>query len=131
MPISAEPTVAERLSYVDRLKAEARQFASRIKHPRRKYCRTRTVAVLMVKEGTGASYSEERLRKSGCLYLKVGREPLYCDEDLADLVRSILDRALKRGDAASRSAPSALAEEIIDSAPKRRARSPSPNCEVR
>jgi hypothetical protein len=110
----AEPTVTESLSYLDRVKVEARQFASRIKHPRREYCRTRTVAVLMVKEGTGAPYSDERLRKSGCHYLKVGRVPLYRDADLAALVKSILDRALERGDAAARPpSPALLTETVI------------------
>jgi hypothetical protein len=35
MPPQTEPTVAERLSYVDRLKAEARQFAAKIKQKSR------------------------------------------------------------------------------------------------
>ena len=70
---TAEPTVAERLSYLDKVKAEARQFAAKIKHERRDYRRTRPVAVLMIQEGTGARYSEERLPKSGCPYIVVAR----------------------------------------------------------
>ena len=52
MPIPAEPTVAERLSYIDQVKVEARQFAAKIKHKYRDYRRTRSVAVLMV-QGNG------------------------------------------------------------------------------
>ena len=100
MPNPVATTVAERLSYLDKVKAEARQFAAKIKHERRDFRRTRPVAVLMVQEGTGARYSEERLRKSGCPYIIVGKVPLYRDEDLQNLVKGILDRALKRGDAA-------------------------------
>jgi hypothetical protein len=93
---TTEPTVAERLSYIDRVKGEARRFADKIEHKYRKYRRTRSVAVLMVQEATGAPYSEEQLRKSGCSYISVRRTPLYSDEDLANLAKSILDRALKR-----------------------------------
>jgi hypothetical protein len=100
MSNAAEPTVAERLSYLDRIEAEARRFAAKIKHKNREYRRTRLVAALMVAEGTGAPYSEEQLRKSGCRYIAVGRVPLYSDEDLQNLVKCILDRALKRGCAA-------------------------------
>jgi hypothetical protein len=99
MPATAEPTVAERLSYIDKVKVEARRFADKIEHKNRKYRRTRSVAVLMVQEGINAPYSEERLRKSGCSYISVDRVPLYCDEDLRNLVESILDRALKKGSA--------------------------------
>jgi hypothetical protein len=98
MPATAEPTVAQRLSYIDKVKVEARQFAAKIEHKNRKYRRTRPVAVLMVQEAINAPYSEERLRKSGCHYISVDRVPLYRDEDLAKLVKSILDRALKRGE---------------------------------
>ena len=65
MSLSTEPTVAERLAYVDRLKAEARQFADKIKHRNREYRRTRAMAALMVAEAIGVPYSEEKLRKSG------------------------------------------------------------------
>jgi hypothetical protein len=97
MPPHTEPTVAERLSYVDRLKAEARQFAARIKHKNREYRRTRSEAAMMVAETIGAPFSEEKLRKSGCEYLSVDGTPLYRDPDLEALSESILDRALKRG----------------------------------
>ena len=97
MPPPTEPTVAERLSYVDRLKAEARQFAAKIKHRNREYRRTRSEAAMMVAETIGAPFSEEKLRKSGCEYLSVDGTPLYRDLDLEALSQSILDRALKRG----------------------------------
>ena len=97
MPIAAEPTVAERLTYVDKLKAEARQFAARIKHKNREYRRTRSEAALMVAETIGTPFSEEKLRKSECEYLSVDGTPLYRDPDLEALSESILDRALKRG----------------------------------
>jgi hypothetical protein len=130
MSTAAEPTVAERLSAFDKVRAETQRFADKIKHKNREYRRTRAMAALMVAEAVGANYSDEKLRKSGCPYLSVDGTPLYRDQDLRALAESILDRALKRGDAAARSAPSALVEEIIDSSPKRRARSSSPNCEV-
>ena len=97
MPPHTEPTVAERLSYVDRLKAEARQFAAKIKHRNREYRRTRAMAALMVAEAIGVPFSEEKLRKSGCPYLSVDGTPAYRDPDLHALAQSILDRALKRG----------------------------------
>jgi hypothetical protein len=101
---AAESTVAERLSYIDRVKAEARQFANKIEHKNPKYRRTRSVAVLMVQEATGAPYSEEQLRKSGCPYIRVRRTPLYSDAHLQNLVKSILDDALKYGNDASTAA---------------------------
>jgi hypothetical protein len=100
MSVTAEPTIAERLTGLDKLKAEARQFAAKIKHKNREYRRTRLVAALMVAEGIGFSYSEERLRKSGCRYITIGKTPLYRDADLHDLVKLILDRALTHDRAA-------------------------------
>jgi hypothetical protein len=100
MPPNVEPTVAERLSAFDKVKAEAQRFADKIKHRNREYRRTRAMAALMVAEAIGVPYSEEKLRKSGCPYLGVDRTPLYRDPDLHALAESILNRALKRGDAA-------------------------------
>jgi hypothetical protein len=97
MPATAEPTVAERLSYVDKLKAEARRFADKLKHRNREYRRTRSEAALMVGEAIGVPCSEEKLRKSGCEYLSVDGTPLYRDTDLHALAEGILERALKRG----------------------------------
>jgi hypothetical protein len=97
MPTPAEPTVAERLSAFDRVKAEAERFADKIKHKNREYRRTRAMAALMVAEAINAPYSEEKLRKSGCGYLRVDGAPRYRDPDLHALAEEILDRALKRG----------------------------------
>jgi hypothetical protein len=97
MPPNAEPTVVERLSAFDKVKAEARQFAAKIKHKNREYRRTRAMAALMVAETIGAPFSEEKLRKSGCEYLSVDGTPLYRDPDLYALAENILDRALRRG----------------------------------
>jgi hypothetical protein len=97
MPPNAEPTVAERLSYVDKLKAEARQFAAKIKHRNREYRRTRAEAALMIEEAIGVPFSPEKLRKSGCPYMSIDGTPAYRDPDLYAEAASILDRALKRG----------------------------------
>jgi hypothetical protein len=96
MPTPAEPTVAERLSAFDKVKAEAQRFADKIKHKNREYRRTRAMAALMVAEAINAPYSEEKLRKSGCGYLRVDGAPRYRDPDLYTLAEEILDRALKR-----------------------------------
>jgi hypothetical protein len=127
MPPNTEPTVADRLSYVDRLKAEARQFAARIKHKNREYRRTRSEAAMMVAEAIGAPFSEEKLRKSGCEYLSVDGTPLYRDLDLEALSEGILDRALKRGQTLPlRAKPPAPAKRQHDSAnPIDRQRRPS------
>ena len=97
MPASAEPTVVERLSWVDRLKAEARQFAAKIRHENREYRRSRSEAALLVAEAIGVPYSSEKLRKSGCWYIRIDGTPAYRDADLQALSESILDRALKWG----------------------------------
>jgi hypothetical protein len=119
MPPNIEPTVAERLSYVDRLKAEARQFAAKIKHKNREYRRTRSEAAMMVAEAINAPYSEEKLRKSGCGYLRVDGAPRYRDPDLYALAEEILDRALKRGGASPlRGKPPSAAKYKIPSPPQ-------------
>ena len=123
MSPSTEPTVADRLSYVDRLKAEARQFAAKIKHRNREYRRTRAMAALMVAEAIGVPYSEEKLRKSGCPYMRIDGTPAYRDADLHALAESILDRALKRGQTVPLSAvaqPAAPAGRQHQSAPQPR-----------
>ena len=97
MPPNTEPTVAERLSAFDKVKAEAQRFADKIKHRRREYRRTRAMAALMVAEAIGTPFSEEKLRKSRCAYLSVDGTPLYRDPDLHALAEGILDRALDRG----------------------------------
>jgi hypothetical protein len=97
MPANAEPTVAERLSALDKVKAETQRFADRIKHEKREYRRTRAMAALMVAQAIGVDYSEEKLRKSGCPYLSLDGTPAYRDRDLRALAESILDRALIRG----------------------------------
>jgi hypothetical protein len=111
MPPNAEPTVAERLSAFDKVKAEAQRFADKIKHRRREYRRTRAMAALMIAETIGAPYSDEKLRKSGCPYISVDGTPLYRDSDLHALAEGILDRALERGQAKPRPVISAPTPE--------------------
>jgi hypothetical protein len=97
MPANAEPTVAERLAILDKVKAETQRFADKIKHGNREYRRTRAMAALMVAQAIGVDYSDEKLRKSGCPYLSIDGTPAYRDRDLQALAESILDRALMRG----------------------------------
>jgi hypothetical protein len=129
MSLTDESTVAERLAYADRIQAEARLFAAKIKHKNREYRRTRLMAAMLVSEAIGTDYSEEQLRKSGCLYIRVGKVPLYRDADLQELSESILDRALKRGHGAQ--APPAtpikeISNEAVVRRGKRRPRSRKP-----
>lgn len=129
MSLSTEPTVAERLAYVDRLKAEARQFADKIKHRNREYRRTRAMAALMVAEAIGVPYSEEKLRKSGCPYLSVDGTPAYRDPDLHKLAESILDRALKRGQPTPLSGKSPVPTESQRQPAPKHKREPEPQLE--
>jgi hypothetical protein len=96
MSTSEELTVADRLSAFEKVKAETQRFADKIKHRNREYRRTRAMAALMVARAIGVDYSEEKLRKSGCPYLRIDGTPAYRDRDLQVLAEAILDRALKR-----------------------------------
>jgi hypothetical protein len=87
----------EKSAAVAAMDADAKAFAARVTHPKKKYRRRRAYAAMLVSQAINAPYSERQLRAAKILYIIVGRDALYADDDLRRLAEHILAEAKVRG----------------------------------